>query len=346
MPNTIDKRGDLPEEGHVIHVAFGPGGGRLSKQPKPSSSRSTRSSEPPPSSAPEDPVTDVFTRREVARFLQVSESRLRWLDQSEIVSPSGTKSGRRAYTFLDLIALRATRELLAHEIRPRDVARAIGALRSTLPRVTRPLHELRIVSDGRRVVVRSNEGVFEPTTGQLVLDFNTRQIHDDVVRVLRPSISPDRRQTAYDLYLEASQYDESPSTYEHAVGLYERAVALDPTLAIVYTNLGNIRFRQGDLEAAEILYHKALQYDVAQPEAHYNLGYMTFERGGFETAITYFLTALERDPRFADAHFNVAMAYERVTNRVKAREHWEMYLELEPAGAWADVARDHLRSPD
>ncbi|HSQ62362.1 MAG TPA: tetratricopeptide repeat protein [Polyangiaceae bacterium] len=51
---------------------------------------------------------------------------------------------------------------------------------------------------------------------------------------------------------------------------------------------------------------------------------------------------MARDARFADAHFNLAMAYEQLGERGKARGHWKRYLDLEPQGTWADIARKHL----
>jgi hypothetical protein len=65
--------------------------------------------------------------------------------------------------------------------------------------VTRPLSELRVVSDGQRVVVRSQEGTFEPLTGQMLLDLEIKTLRDDVVRVLRPAAGKERAQTAYNL---------------------------------------------------------------------------------------------------------------------------------------------------
>jgi tetratricopeptide (TPR) repeat protein len=329
--------------GTVIHVAFGSGGGRVEGTPLGSGGAPAPGTIPPPPDGRE-PVTDLFTRREVAKLLGVSDARLRSLDRASIVSPSGQKGKTRAYTFQDLIALRATRELLQHRVRLRDVAKAIGVLRATLPRVTRPLQELRIVGDGRRVVVRSDAGSFEPLTGQMVLDFDVQSLSDDVVRVLRPETSPTRARTAYDLYVEASTLDEDPATYDQAEELYGRAIRLDPWLAIAYTNLGNIRFRRGDEAAAEALYKRAIDVDPRQPEAHYNLGYVMLERGDARSATSHFERALEGDPRFADAHFNLAMAWEQVGERSRARPHWKKYLDLEPRGTWADVARQHLRS--
>ncbi|HEY3822780.1 MAG TPA: tetratricopeptide repeat protein [Polyangiaceae bacterium] len=341
MQTTDDDKGKRTKGGNVIHVAFGSGGGRLGEAL--GNGGAAAPSIPPPPDGRE-PVTDLFSRREVAKLLGVTETRLRSLDRAKIVSPSGQKGKLRAYTFQDLIALRATRELLEHRVRLRDVARAIGALRQALPRVTRPLQELRIVGDGRRVLVRAEEGTYEPLTGQMVLDFQVQALRDDVVRVLRPETSPARARTAYDLYVQASALDEDPSTYDQAEELYGRAIRLDPTLAIAYTNLGNIRFRRGDEAAAEALYRRAIEVDLRQPEAHYNLGYVMLERGDARGATAYFERALEGDPRFADAHFNLAMAWEQVGEAGRARPHWRKYLELEPSGTWADVAREHLKT--
>lgn len=330
--------------GEVIHVAFGPGGGRIRHADAgaleaPSGNTAAARVLDAKSS---EPVTDLFSPREVAKLLGVTPARLRSLDKAQIVSPSATRNGRRAYTFQDLIALRATHDLLARRVRLRDVVLAIGALRRALPRVTRPLQELRIVSDGRKLVVQAEDGVYEPVSGQMVLDFRVEDVRTEVVRMLRPETPGARVRTAYDLYMQASSLDEDPSSFDQAEKLYRRAVELDPNLAIAYTNLGNIRFRRGDEPGAVSLYQRALEVDDRQPEAHYNLGYVMLERGQAVESIPFFEAAIRTDPRFADAHFNLAMAYEAANDKARARVHWKKYLELEPTGTWADIARDHL----
>jgi tetratricopeptide (TPR) repeat protein len=331
---------DTDTDGKIIHVRFGPGGGRL---PPVGAADLTAGASSTQDASSREPITDLFSKREVAKLLGLSEARLRSLDRANIVAPSGTRKGRRAYTFQDLIALRATL-MLAKDVKLRDVARAIGALRASLPRVTRPLQELRLVSDGRKVVVRGADGSFEAVTGQLVLDFRVGDLQNDVVRVLRPDVGEARTRGAYELYTKASALDDDPQTMPEAERLYEQAIALDPHLAIAYTNLGNIRFRRGDEDGAERLYRRAIEVDDRQPEAHYNLGYVMLERGHPRVAADHFECALSRDPRFADAHFNLAMAYEQIAERELARVHWRKYLEIEPKGTWADVARKHLHT--
>jgi DNA-binding transcriptional MerR regulator len=321
----------------IIHVVFGPGGGRVHR-------RNERAESPPPEAngSAREPLTDLFTLSEIARLLDFSPTRLRTLDRAGVVTPSGRRRGRRAYTFSDLIALRTAKTLLERKVRLRDVTRAVQALKRSLPKVTRPLQELRIVSDGQRVVVRTLDGSFEPLTGQMLLDLEVKTLREDVVRVLRPSAGRERARTAYELYLRASQLDEDPRTMDEAERLYQQAVQLDPWLGIAYTNLGNIRFRRQDTEGAEALYRKALEIDARQPEAQYNLGYVMLERGQPDLSITLFLGAISADPKFSDAYFNLAMAYEQVGEAQKARPYWKSYIALEPSGTWTEIAKRHL----
>lgn len=319
----------------IIHVVFGPGGGRVREL-----ADASVSSEVLPSAR--EPVTDLFTRTEVSRLIGVSPARLSTLDRNGVVSPSGRRRGKRAYTFTDLIAMRTAQELLERRVRLRDVTRAVAALKKSLPSVSRPLVELKIASDGKRVVVYSGEGAFEPLTGQMMLDLEVSALRDDVVRLLRPSAGRERARTAYEIYLHASQLDEDPATMDEAEALYQQAVQLDPWLSIAYTNLGNIRFRRHDVPQAELLYRKALAIDSKQPEAQYNLGYVMLERGDSEQAIPLFKGAIESDPKFSDAYFNLAMAFEQLGEPAKARPYWKSYIELEPEGTWTEIARRHL----
>src|SRR5687767_14511359 len=121
----------------IIHVVFGPGGGRMQRR----QDRSAQAT-PPPNDGSREPLTDQFTCSEIARLLSMSPTRLRTLDRAGVVSPTGRRRGRRAYTFSDLIALRTAKTLLEKQVRLRDVTRAVSVLKRALPKVTRPLQEL------------------------------------------------------------------------------------------------------------------------------------------------------------------------------------------------------------
>ena len=250
---------------------------------------------------------------------------------------------RRFYTFEDLIGIRAAKELLDRGVPLARVRRSVENLCRTLPYVTRPLNELRVRGEGHAVVVQSAERSFVAETGQLQLDFEVKAIRDDVVRVLRPrAIDPEKRQRAYQHYLEGCRIDEDEATFDRAERCYREAIELDPSLANALTNWGNLRFRQGDVAEAQRLYERALRIDDEQPEALYNLGFLAFERGETPNAVLFFQRAVKHDPGFADAHFNLAMALEELGRSREARPHWRTYLELDPEGSWSEIARKYL----
>ncbi len=331
--------GALSGGDNVIHVAFGDGGGRiqttegLSPGPEPVRASEER----------DDPLADLYSSSDVSRLFAVTESRLRYWDRTGFLTPSGKRGRRRYYTFQDLIGLRAAKALLDAGLPLQRVRKSVDSLRGMLPKVTRPLNELRVLSDGQSVLVRDAQGQFDARTGQGLLDFEVKDLRDDVVRVLQRhgELAKDKR-SAYDMYLEGCRLDEDEATFERAEEMYRKALELDPGLANALTNLGNVRFRRGHPEEAEQYYRQALAIDADQPEAYYNLGFLFYERGDAAKAVPCFQRAVETDPAFADAHFNLAMALEDIGKHPAAKKHWQVYLQLEPQGAWAEVARRHL----
>jgi tetratricopeptide (TPR) repeat protein len=279
----------------------------------------------------------------VARLLALPESRLRYWTRVGFVPPSVHSGRRRFYTFQDLIALRAAKELLASGVPFGRVRRSVEALREALPKVVRPLAELRVVADGAAVVVQDEQGAYEPTTMQAVLDFRVESLREDVVRVLRrPPAGEEARRSAYERYLEGCRLDEDEATVERAEEAYVEALRLDPSLANALTNLGNIHYRRDDVDEVERFYRHALAVDPEQPEAHYNLGFLRLEEGEGELARSEFEAALDVDPAFADAHFNLALTLELLGQAEEAQAHFRVYLELCPDTEWSEEARRHL----
>jgi tetratricopeptide (TPR) repeat protein len=289
-----------------------------------------------------DPLGDVYSVRDVARLFGFSSSRLRYWERSGFIKRSVQLGRQRFYSFEDLIGIRAAKELLEDGIALQNVRKSVEALRSSLPRGSRPLSSLRIVADGNALVVRGEEGTFEPATGQLRLDFEVRELRDDVVRILRRGGRQSDLAVAHQHYLEGCRFDEAENGFERAESAYRRAIELDPSLANAFTNLGNLMYRRQRYEEAQNLYVRALQVDPEQPEAFYNLGFLLYDRGDVAGAVLNFRRALRSDPSFADAHFNLAMALTDAGLPAEAREHWEVYVRLDPASPWAEIARQHL----
>ena len=320
---------------NVIHVGFG-ADGKLTRaanlEPAPSQPAPPRS----------DPHKGLYTVAEVARLFGFKPTRLRYWHRSGVLAPSVRVDGRNYYSFQDLVGVRAAKGLLEQGVPLRKVRRSVESLREAFPKTARPLSELRVMADGRTVLVQDDAGAYEPTTGQAVLDFRIDGLASDVVRLLH--FDHDDRARAYEHYLEGCRYDEDEQTFDEAEQAYKKALSLDPTLSNALTNLGNLEYRRQQLEAAERYYRQALESDPEQPEALYNLGFLCFERDEVGQAIGLFREALRSDPSFADAHFNLAMALEERGERAAAQPHWRQYLTLEPDGSWADIANNHLKS--
>jgi DNA-binding transcriptional MerR regulator len=291
-----------------------------------------------------DPLAELYTTADVVRLFGLDPKQLRRWMRRGIVAPSVERGRIKLFTFQDLISVRAAKGLVDAGVPETVVQKSVAALRGSLPKVVRPLTEMRVVADGQRLVVQDERGAYEPATRQSVLDFSVDVIREDVVRVLRTEPSDADRRSAYQHYLEGCRLDEDETTMDRAREAYERALSLDPSLACAYTNLGNLSYRRSDVEAAMSYYARALALDAEQPEAHYNLGFLALSAGNSALAITHLEHAVAHDPSFADAHFNLALAYEEATRYADACRHWERYLVLDPDGPWAAVARRHLRA--
>lgn len=341
----------MSEDSNIIHVDFGQGIRREpdpAPEPRAKSARGRRflPAQPPPDDArltTKDPLGDVYTLRDASKVFGLSTSRLQYWERSKFIARSVQVGGKRYYSFEDLISIRAAKELLDEGVPLQNVRRNIEALRESLPRVARPLGSLRIIADGQALLVRDDQGTYEPVTGQLRLDFEVSELRNDVVRVLRRGGRQSEFALAYQHYLEGCRFDEDESTFERAEAAYRRALELDPSLANALTNLGNLMYRRSRLQEAENFYVRALQIDPEQPEAFYNLGFLLYDRGDVGAAVLNFRRAVRSDPAFADAHFNLGMALCDLGQREEARRHWETYLELDPNSPWSEIARRHLK---
>ena len=61
-------------------------------------------------------MIELYSIRDVARILAVQESRLRYWTQTGFVGPTVRKGGRFYYTFMDLVAVKSAKDLLAADV--------------------------------------------------------------------------------------------------------------------------------------------------------------------------------------------------------------------------------------
>ncbi|MBI2956042.1 MAG: tetratricopeptide repeat protein [Acidobacteria bacterium] len=278
-------------------------------------------------------MTEHFTRRDVLRILEISERQLAYWERLRLVEPQKVWRSR-VYRFRDLISLRTIKQLTEHRIPASRLRRALDALQRQLAEIEAPLTELRIVSDGRRIVVEHEGARLEPLSGQLLLNFETRALGHKLRQI------PER--TPEEWFTLALNAEADPATRGEAIEAYRHVVELRPDWLEPHINLGTLLYEQGEAEAAAGSYRRALQLDPASPLAHFNLGSVLDELGQTHHARQHLERAVELNPDYADAHYNLALVLEKLGTRARARRHWLRYLTLDPYGPWADYARQHL----
>lgn len=100
-------------------------------------------------------------------MLGVSRRQLRYWAETGLVAPSTrTRGGHGRYTFADLVALKAAKQLIDAGVSVQRIRNSLGALRRILPQVRQPLSELVLVATGDVVLVLREGAAFEALTGQ------------------------------------------------------------------------------------------------------------------------------------------------------------------------------------
>jgi len=308
-------------------------------------------------------MIELYSIRDVSRILAVQDSRLRYWMQTGFVGPTVRKGGRFYYTFPDLVAVKAAKDLLATGMPLQRVRKNVDALKRALPGDAHPTTRLRLCCDGETVVALADDVAFQPITGQVVMAFSLPSFGEHVIATLAmprasapepepaPAGVPSAVQdgpteanggsTAYRHFVEACAAEDrgDSDTAEH---LFRLAVELEPRMAAALTNLGNLVYRQGELHEARRFYERALEHDPAQPEARYNLANLLEDLGETELAIAELRRVCAAAPEFADAHYNLGIMLAQVGGATQARQCLERYLELDPTSDWAHHARSYL----
>jgi tetratricopeptide (TPR) repeat protein len=294
-------------------------------------------------------VTELYSIRDVAKIFAIQESRLRYWMQTGFVGPTVRKGGRFYYKFIDLVAVKAAKDLLAAGLSVQQVRKNLESLRAALPGDVSPLSKLRLCSDGETVVAIADDVAFEPRTGQVVMAFNLPALAGQLASLTEAvpgAVEEDKTEandgtSAYRCFLDATAAEDRGelTTAEH---LYRQAVELQPSLAAARTNLGNLIYRRGDVDAARALYEEALANEPDQPEARYNLGNLLEDLGETELAIAELRRVTLAAPDFADAHYNLGLLLARVGGIAQAQRHLSRYLELDGRSEWASRARGYL----
>jgi tetratricopeptide (TPR) repeat protein len=278
-------------------------------------------------------ATDRFSRREVQRILEVTEKQLDYWERLRIISVRKGR-GEKFYDFRDLIGLRTAKQLIAAGVPANRLRRALDALRQKLSQVETPLTELRVLSNGRDVIVERGGTRLEPLSGQFVLNFETSELGDKL------RVMPER--TADEWVALARECEADRDTWGEALEAYERALQIDPHRVDALINSGTLHYEQGDISRAAECFRKAVALQPSNALALFNLGSVLEEAGQLEDARLCLRQAVAVLPSYSDAHYNLAFVCDKLAAYEEARRHWQRYVDLDPASPWCDYARQRL----
>ena len=280
-------------------------------------------------------TTDRFSREEVQRILELTPKQLDYWDRLRLV-PSRKEQGNRFYDFRDLIGLRTVKQLTENGVSANRLGRAVAALREGISHVQAPLTELRVVSDGKDVVVERNGARLEPLSGQFVLNFDTRELGEKV-RVMTGH-------SADEWFATALECETGNQASDDAINAYEQTLRMEPERVEALINCGTLYYEQGNLEKASEYFQRAVDSDPQNALAHANLGSVLEEAGDVMEARRHLRFAVRLEPTNLDALYNLALVCDRISAHAEAREHWLNYIKLDPTSPWSDYARQRLAS--
>jgi tetratricopeptide (TPR) repeat protein len=233
------------------------------------------------------------------------------------------------------------------------VNRQLETLSRMLAESPRPLADPAVVVEGRRLFIRRNEGLAEPS-GQLLIDFDVAKAAttDDAGPVAIPFVAQDalrhpsadrdnQPRAAEDLRALAAELAGSGETHQ-ATEVYRAILFSGESTSEDHFALAELLYLGNDLPAARERYYMAIELDEDFVEARSNLGCVLAEQGESGLAEAAFRGALEYHPDYADAHYHLARLLDRAQRSTEASRHWQLFMNLAPASPWADEARERL----
>jgi tetratricopeptide (TPR) repeat protein len=275
-----------------------------------------------------------YNRADVLRILHVTAQQLAQWQKAGLV-PAGD-----AFSFFDLLQIRKIRDLRAKHVRAAVIRESLQAMQKQVAGMENPLVEASAFSAGSRVVFRHAGRAVEPTSGQFVLDFDSKpqRVISSKVRLIAEPIDGAQEWFARGITLE-----EDPASQAEAILAYKKVLELSPKHAPAHINLGTIFYNSRDFKQAERHYRAAIEVDQRYALAYFDLGNVLDETGRLKEAIEAYRTAVMLAPTYADAHYNLALALDKMNESRKALRHWRAYAKLDQQGPWSMHARSQVK---
>lgn len=286
-----------------------------------------------------DSAGQRYTLDRVAEVTSTQPERIKaWL-KAGILEPADTVHGIPRFDFRQISAIKRLQELTAAGITPARLRQSLRQLATWLPDARDWLTQLELLTEGRKLVARDDDGSLVQVDGQKLFEFFADDADEPAGAIsvrFQPPL-PD----ADDLFHQALEA-ENAGDYPAAEQAYRQwLLAFGPDAQVCF-NLGNTLFARSRYEAAVERFRQAVEIDPDYAEAWSNLGCALAEIDETDDAVAAVNRAIELRPNYPDAIYNLADILQRLGRRQEARRWWRTYLEHDQTSPWADHARQQL----
>lgn len=280
-------------------------------------------------------VHRLYTPAMLADLLHVPVAVIRRWHRRGLIVPAREVRRLPYFDFQEVATARRLAELLAAGVSPRSVERQLAAFSRHLPGVERPLVQLSVIVQGKKILLRQGDGLIEPG-GQLRFDFDA----EEAAAAPPPRVVP----TTPDQMCRLAAELEEDGQLAEAAEMYRAAMSAIGPKAEICFQVAELLYRLGDLPAARERYYMAVELDENYVEARANLGCVLAETGQRDLAVAAFEGALRYHPDYADVHYHLAKTLDEMNRSEEAALHWQAFLAQSPDSPWADEARNRLGS--
>jgi serine/threonine protein kinase/tetratricopeptide (TPR) repeat protein len=232
----------------------------------------------------------------------------------------------------------------------REIGKELGVGTILEGSVRRSEGRVRIV--GQLIDARSDKHLWAETYDRDLKDIF--EVQSDVAKqialALEAELSPEEKERiakkptgdllAYDYYLKGREYvlRYTKKDNERGLGLYQKALEIDPNYALAYAGISNtytfgcflFGFVPAWLDSAIAVAEKALSIDADLAEAHLALGNAYWGKGWLPKALERYQRALEINPNYAAAVGNIGAVYGVLGENAEAFRWLKRTMALSP----------------
>lgn len=278
----------------------------------------------------------AITTADAARLSSLTVRQVQHVASKGIVKPQRGPRNRLEFSFQDVVVLRRIKSMLDQGVPMSKILKGISAVQALSP--PQPLSAVNVQPLGSEVVVRDRKAVWNPETGQTLLNFDRENEIDkgnisefpakeaelrSLLRNLDHHLSKENltSQDWFNIGMELESIKEP----KRAGRAYREAIRLDDTNISAYLNLGRLLQLEEKLPEAKQLYERVLQLSPSSELASYNLGTIFDTLEEFELAMEHYRNA----PNMSQAHNNLSRIFDLIGDEVSAHRHFKRSKELE-----------------